>query len=150
MIYHVYNTITKEFICSREYATQPSNSTTVAPLAGFGKNQIWNDTEWVATKTIEDVAVEFEALKYEQRISDGIKAVAKLSAELRLAKQGGQIDETTQNAIDDILKPVRDEILAGQWEKAKVVLVGIGSTNIGQTLYDTIYGRINDYILANY
>lgn len=93
---------------------------------------------------------ESEKLKYIQRIKDGQEKYAELSAEFRLAKLSGQISEETHSVIEDILIPVRNEVLAGQWMSALTKLEGIGSTLIGENLYNRLHNDIQTYISNSY
>lgn len=91
-----------------------------------------------------------ETQTYLKRISDGASAISRFSAELRVAKLSGVITEEGHKVIDKSLKPIRDEVLAGQWISAKDELILLGSEIIGQTLYDRIYNEIQTYINNNY
>jgi hypothetical protein len=91
-----------------------------------------------------------ETQTYLKRISDGANAISKFSAELRVAKLAGVINEENHKVIDKALKPVRDEVLAGQWISAKDELILLGTDIIGQELYDRIYNEIQLYIDNNY
>jgi hypothetical protein len=93
---------------------------------------------------------DIETQTYLKRISDGANAIAKFSAELRVAKLAGAINEESHKVIDKALKPVRDEVLAGQWISAKDELILLGTDIIGQQLYDRIYNEIQLYIDNNY
>lgn len=99
---------------------------------------------------IYNVKLDQETQKYIQRTNDGIISIAKFSAELRLAKLAGVITEDGHKAIDSALTPIRTEILAGQWISGKQLLEELGTSIIGQQLYDRIYNEINNYILRNY
>jgi hypothetical protein len=90
-----------------------------------------------------------ETNKYIKRTEDGRTAYAQISAEFRLAKINGVITEAQHGAIEDVLIPVRNEVLAGQWISAKQKLEEIG-TSIGVDLYDRLHGQITDYIVNNY
>lgn len=91
-----------------------------------------------------------ETEKYIQRSNDGRDAYAKISAEFRLAKLSGQITEEAHAIVEKILIPVRNEILAGQWISGQNELIEIGSSVIGQQLYDRLYGQIDAYIQISY
>lgn len=94
--------------------------------------------------------LQIETDKYIKRIKDGQEAYSKISAEFRLAKLSGQISEETHGYIESTLIPVRNEVLAGQWISAKIILESIGAVNIGQELYDRLHGQITNYINENY
>ena len=103
--------------------------------------------------TQEDIAaikIDLETQTYLKRITDGANAIAKFSAELRVAKLAGTISEEGHKVIDKALKPIRDEVLAGQWISAKDELVALGTDIIGQNLYDRIYVELDTYIQLNY
>lgn len=102
-------------------------------------------TEELIQKAIDD-----ETQKYIQRQQDGVMLYAQISAKFRLAKMQGQIDEASHNAIENILRPVRDEVLAGQWKTALKLLEGIGTVVIGVELYNELHTEISNYITENY
>ncbi len=91
-----------------------------------------------------------ETQKYIQRTGDGISAYAKISAEFRLAKLAGTIDDATHTYIENLLIPVRNEILAGQWISGKQKLILIGEAAVGTTLYNRLFTQITNYITENY
>lgn len=91
-----------------------------------------------------------ETQKYIQRTTDGINAYAKISAEFRLAKLSGTIDDATHTYIENILIPVRNEVLAGQWISAKQKLINIGETAVGASLYSRLIEQLTNYINENY
>jgi hypothetical protein len=94
--------------------------------------------------------IDVETQTYLKRISDGANIISKFSAELRVGKLTGSITEEKHKVIDKSLKPVRYEILAGQWISAKDELILLGSEIIGQNLYNRIYKEIQTYINNNY
>ena len=72
---------------------------------------------------------------YIKRIQDAQRIWAGLSAEFRIAKQVGQMDDATENIILAELKPVLDIVVPfGQWKTGYQLLLGIGSSVIGQQL----------------
>ncbi|WP_339889860.1 hypothetical protein [uncultured Flavobacterium sp.] len=95
-------------------------------------------------------ALSSETEKYKQRQADGVQMYAEISAEFRLAKLNGLMSESTQSAIERILIPVRNEVLAGQWISAKNELELIGNSTIGVDLYDRLHNQISNYITENY
>lgn len=107
-------------------------------------SELFTQEELIAFST------EVETQTYLKRISDGATAIAKFSAELRVAKLNGTISEEGHKVIDKALKPIRDEVLAGQWISAKDELILLGTDIIGQALYDRIYIEIDNYIQQNY
>ena len=110
------------------------------------------------TPTPEEIASQqAEILKqketelYLKRMQDSQRIWAGLSAEFRIAKQLGQMDDATENIILSELKPVLDIVVPfGQWVTGYQLLLGIGSSVIGQTLYDKIHNIILSYIQENY
>jgi len=137
----------------------------------IGKYLIWSDefqakinifinpninddfTDIIETATQEEmqnVLISEETQKYIQRTTDGINAYAKISAEFRLAKLSGTIDDATHTYIENLLIPVRNEVLAGQWISAKQKLIGIGETAVGASLYSRLIEQLTNYITENY
>jgi hypothetical protein len=94
-------------------------------------------------------ALHNETQRYIQRTQDGINAYAEISAEFRLAKLSGILTEEQHGIIENILIPVRNEVLAGQWISAKLKLEGIGNV-IGDDLYNRLHTQISTYITNNY
>ena len=111
---------------------------------------IESDLSGITQEELISISLEEETRKYLKRTQDGIEAYAKISAEFRLAKLSGQISEEAHHYIEEILIPVRNEVLAGQWISGQQKLEAIGSTEIGQQLYDRLHLQISDYIDANY
>lgn len=111
---------------------------TVESYQGIHPNEL-------AEKQIGD---EFQ--KYIKRQQDGIEAYLLISAELRMAKFGGIISDAAHKIIEKTLEPVRAEVVLGQWVGGLQKLEEIGSTIIGQTMYDDLYNRITTYITNNY
>lgn len=99
---------------------------------------------------IPENAIDIETKNYLKRIEDGKKAVAKLSAELRVAKLNGLISEQQHKGIDSLLVLIRTSVLAGQWIEAKDLLADLGSAQIGQSLYDKLNNELTTYISDNY
>lgn len=91
-----------------------------------------------------------EFQQYLKRKYDGEQAYLKLSAEFRLAKLSGIITEEAHSAIEEILTPVRNEVMFGQWKKGLSILELIGSNQIGISLYDRLHLQISNYISENY
>ena len=88
---------------------------------------------------------------YIKRMQDAQSIWAGLSAEFRIAKQLGQMDDATENIILAELKPVLDIVVPfGQWVTGYQLLLEIGSSVIGQTLYDKLHNIIWSYIQENY
>ena len=101
------------------------------------------------TDVVERMVLE-ETQRYIQRTEDGVKAYAKISAEFRLAKLSGTIDDATHTYIENLLTPVRNEVLAGQWISGKQKLILIGEAAVGTTLYNRLFTQITNYITENY
>ena len=88
---------------------------------------------------------------YIKRMQDAQRIWAGLSAEFRIAKQIGQMDDATENIILAELKPVLDIVVPfGQWKTGYQLLLGVGSSVIGQDLYDKLHDIIWNYIQENY
>ena len=88
---------------------------------------------------------------YIKRIQDAQRIWAGLSAEFRIAKQVGQMDDATENIILAELKPVLDIVVPfGQWKTGYQLLLGIGSSVIGQDLYNKLHDILLNYIQENY
>jgi len=119
---------------------------------------IWNGTDFIEGATPEEIAQQQiinlkqkETDLYIQRMQDAQRIWAGLSAEFRIAKQVGQMDDATENIILAELKPVLDIVVPfGQWVTGYQLLLGIGSSVIGQTLYDKIHNILLNYIQENY
>ena len=99
---------------------------------------IWNGSEWIEGATPEEIAEQQiinlkqkETDLYIKRIQDAQRIWAGLSAEFRIAKQVGQMDDATENIILAELKPVLDIVVSfGQWKTGYQLLLGIGSSVI--------------------
>lgn len=88
---------------------------------------------------------------YIKRMQDAQRIWAGLSAEFRIAKQIGQMDDATENIILAELKPVLDIVIPfGQWKTGYQLLLGIGSSVIGQDLYNKLHDILWNYIQENY
>lgn len=94
-------------------------------------------------------ALENETIMYKKRQCDGVSVYAEISAEFRLAKLSGVLTEEQHGAIEAVLIPVRNEVLAGQWISAKQKLEEIGIV-IGSELYNRLHNQITNYIAENY
>lgn len=90
-----------------------------------------------------------ETEMYRKRQCDGVTAYAEISAEFRLAKLSGLLTEEQHGAIEAILIPVRNEVLAGQWISARQKLEEIGIV-IGSELYNRLHTQMTNYINENY
>jgi len=119
---------------------------------------IWNGSEFIEGATSEEIAQQqAEALKqketdlYIKRMQDAQRIWAGLSAEFRIAKQVGQMDDATENIILAELKPVLDIVVPfGQWKTGYQLLLGVGSSVIGEDLYNKLHDIIWNYIQENY
>ncbi len=88
---------------------------------------------------------------YIKRMQDAQRIWAGLSAEFRIAKQVGQMDDATENIILAELKPVLDIVVPfGQWVTGYQLLLGVGSSVIGQDLYNKLHDILWNYIQENY
>ena len=93
--------------------------------------------------------LKLETEMYKKRQCDGVLAYAEISAEFRLAKLSGILTEEQHGAIESVLIPVRNEVLAGQWISARQKLEEIGVV-IGADLYNRLHTQITNYINENY
>lgn len=131
--------------------------TDLLPNDSFHINH-WNGSEWVEGATPEEISQkQSKVLKqketelYIKRMQDAQRIWAGLSAEFRIAKQIGQMDDATENVILAELKPVLDIVVPfGQWKTGYQLLLGIGSSVIGQELYNKLHDIIWNYIQENY
>ena len=108
------------------------------------------ESDYEFPSDVAERVVSEETQRYIQRTEDGVKAYAKISAEFRLAKLAGTIDDATHTYIENLLIPVRNEILAGQWISGKQKLILIGEAAVGTTLYNRLFTQITNYITENY
>lgn len=161
----VFNTLPHPY---KNYNHFPSESQAVIEIEGFLQLQepvlqqnevlgeIYQDGNVFKYKIINVVeqavaqAIALETQNYVKRQQDGVNAYAKISAEFRLAKLNGQISNQAHTVIEETLRPVRNEVLAGQWITALEILQSIGNAVIGQDLYNKLYTQINTYIQQNY
>jgi len=132
----------------------PINSTELLYLGNY-TNPRYNPIDQVfyesaTQEEIEESLISVETQRYIQRTEDGVKAYAKISAEFRLAKLAGTIDDATHTYIENLLTPVRNEVLAGQWISAKQKLIIIGEVAVGTVLYDRLITQLTNYIEINY
>lgn len=121
------------------------------------KEPIWNGNTWIEglTPEIEQQRamaqmLENEQRLYEKRIDDGRKYYAQVSAQFRLARLSGQLSNEQHAGIENIYRPVRDEILAGQWLTAKELATAIDINIVGADIYNQILGKILQYVNENY
>ena len=96
-------------------------------------------------KQIKD---EFSA--YEIRRKDGIDAYNQINAEFRIMKNNGVIDQSYYDSISEVLEGVIFQITNGQWVSALPKLEAVGSSQIGQQLYDRLHLQIVNYISKSY
>ena len=106
--------------------------------------------EEIAQQQVEELKQK-ETDLYIKRIQDAQRIWAGLSAEFRIAKQVGQMDDATENIILAELKPVLDIVVPfGQWKTGYQLLLGIGSSVIGEDLYNKLHDILLNYIQENY
>jgi nitrogen regulatory protein PII len=99
---------------------------------------------------IKDAILEAEKQLYLKRISDGKTYYAQVSAQFRLARLAGQLSTEQHAGIENIYRPVRDEILAGQWLTAKELATAIDINIVGEDIYNQILDKITQYVSENY
>jgi len=147
---------------SQNYTTiekVPSNKE-VAPILkpdNISDKGFYNGTEWIETLTNEEIQEieklkeqEIESNKYIQRIQDGQNMYAQISSKFRLAKLNGELDQATHEFIEETFRPVREEVLAGQWITAFEIVQRIESQFVGSTIFEEIKTTIENYITENY
>ena len=158
-LYHLYNELFEithaQFF---EEGTQPENAVYIE-FCNF-KKPMFNPTtsEVYEGATPEEIAnqqiinlKQKETDLYIKRIQDAQRIWAGLSAEFRIAKQVGQMDDATENIILAELKPVLDIVVPfGQWKTGYQLLLGIGSSVIGEDLYNKLHDILWNYIQENY
>lgn len=112
------------------------------------ENEIW--TEGATPEQIQKkqslILMQKETLLYEKRIADGIRKYAEISARFRLAKQSGHLDSELHIYLENTLRPVRNEVLAGQWMTAQELMQEIISQHVSIPAFDEIYQMITNYI----
>lgn len=120
-------------------------------LENGGQFEIIESTpEEITEKQVEELKQK-ETDLYVKRIQDAQRIWAGLSAEFRIAKQVGQMDDTTENIILAELKPVLDIVVPfGQWVTGYQLLLGVGSSVIGEDLYNKLHDIFRSYIQENY
>lgn len=101
-------------------------------------------------KTKQDQPIQEEFENYLERREDGINAYLRLSAELRVMKVTGVIDETRHISIDNALIPVREEMINGQWISGRQKLIDIEPSIIGVNFYSKLLSIITEYIDLDY
>jgi hypothetical protein len=94
--------------------------------------------------------IEKEYNLYLQRQEEGIKRYLKISAEFRIKKLNGDITEGFHNLIEDVLRPVRDEFVNGQFISSLEKLEEIGSSQIGEQIYNDLHSSIQQAITEFY
>lgn len=130
-------------IASKNY---PSNL-----IDGYWNNELEYWYENAPQEEIANRILKKETELYIKRMQDAQVIWASLSAEFRVAKQLGQMDDATENIILAELKPVLDIVVPfGQWKTGYQLLIGIGSSIIGEQLYNKLHDIIWNYIQDNY
>lgn len=150
----LYNKATKEVMYCKDTfeETDEIGVTALMCQETFVKAMFDNDVfyEGATQEEIMNTMLAQETNKYLKRTQDGISAYASISAEFRLAKLSGQITELAHQYTEELLIPVRNEVLAGQWISGLQKLEAIGSEQIGSSLYDRLHLQISNYISLNY
>ncbi len=115
-----------------------------------GVDYIESTPEEIAQQQVEELKQK-ESDLYIKRMQDAQRIWAGLSAEFRIAKQVGQMDDATENIILAELKPILDIVVpSGQWKTGYQLLLGIGSSVIGEDLYSKLHDILWNYIQENY
>lgn len=158
-LYHLYNEIFEithaQFFNEGEQpekAVYVENCNFIKPMVNPETLEVYEGTtpEEIAEQQTKDL-MQKESDLYLKRMQDAQRIWAGLSAEFRIAKQIGQMDDATENIILAELKPVLDIVVPfGQWKTGYQLLLVIGSSVIGQELYDKLHNIIWNYIQENY
>lgn len=153
-IYSIYNENFEITHCEFfEDGENPINSTDklvtieVIPMYDIDNDIIYDGA---SLEEIQEIKKQNEYQLYCKRQQDGVSAYLNISAEFRLAKLTGIMTEEAHSAIEEILTPVRNEIMFGQWKKGLSILESIGILQIGSELYDRLHLQISNYINENY
>ena len=107
----------------------------------------FNGLPWV--QPIDEIQAETD--KYFLRQRDGMLIYFQITAELRLAQQAGEITRAQNRAIEDALKPVRDEVALGQWRTGleKLEEIGLAGGVISQQMYDRFNLVLTNYLASD-
>ena len=119
------------------------NGGLLMPIFDSGSNT-WVESSSQTDSDNNDIQKELNL--YYERQSEGVKRYLKLAAEFRLKKLNGDITDAFHKSIEETLRPVRDEFVNGQFITSKEKLEEIGSSVIGQTIYDQIHSSITEAI----
>ena len=92
---------------------------------------------------IEQNKVNNEFTQYQIRQQRGLESYLKLCAEFRISKEEGKLTPEHYAAIEEVLIPVRDELVNGQFITAKTKLEQIGFDVIGEDLYNRFIDSLN-------
>lgn len=137
-----------------DFVSTDTNTPQGKEIDGWLKSGNWPEEvdffEGEEEEKTQKESLKSETENYVKRSKDGCLAYAEISAEFRLAKLNGVLSEETHSVIEKTLIPVRNEVLAGQWISAKNELILLGSSVIGQQLYDRLLNQITNYISENY
>lgn len=149
MTYFRYDT---DFIFAGLTEVEPNDSNwTLLPYIDSFNEPKFNSENWVENRALTQAEiVNIEKQKYIKRTNDGIDAYAGISAEFRLAKLRGQMSEQTQHAIENLLIPIRNEVICGQWISGLQKLQELGIEAIGANLYNRLHLQLSNYIKDNY
>lgn len=111
------------------------------------------NNEWIESidsdEQVSDT-IEKEFNLYLQRQEEGIKRYLKIAAEFRIKKLNGDITEGFHNLIEETLRPVRDEFVNGQFISSLEKLEAIGSSEIGEQIYNDLHSSIQQAITEFY
>ena len=100
--------------------------------------------------TLANQPIEMEYQKYLQRQEDGVSAYMRISAKFRVMKEGGVITEAVLNQLEQLVKPIREEVVLGQWKEGLKLTIALGPEGLGESLYNEIHKTLNDYVLISY
>ena len=103
-------------------------------------------TETYTPEEIAEQNKQNEFAQYKLRQSRGLDNYLNLCAEFRIAKESGSLTPEHYAEIEEVLIPVRDELVNGQFITAKTKLQNIGFHVIGEQLYNRFIASLDEDI----
>ena len=91
-----------------------------------------------------------EYIKYQNRVAVGKDRYLKLCGEFRVSRDKGEITQEFYELLEDVLEPIRTEIVNGQFITAKRKLIVIGSELITEEFYNRFLNTIEQDIQELY
>jgi len=114
---------------------------------------IWDGKQWNDGRTQNEILsmmIAEETIKQLKRKNDGVDAIAQLSGEYKVMVQLGYVTEEENKASTELLIPVSNFILLGEWKFALDKLNEIGIETIGANLFYKLEAILTGYIAENY